>query len=247
MRRWQLTAVLGVAALAAGCGGVQIAPQAVFPKALIEPLPATVGLVLPAEQRDFRHEETRGGTRWAVLLGAAQQSFARTVMGAMFREVREFPDAAAAAGDGQLQAVFEPHIEQYSFATATETGGEYVAVTIRYRIEVTAPEGDAHDTLTLTGYGTSPTGGMEFGSSGPMDRATRAAMRDAAAKFMVQFSDLPLAGTLAKGDRVAGTSAESRAEAAARSIEALPVRESRRRPAAATSGSVTPSADPSGS
>ena len=240
MRRWRLTAVLGVFASLSGCGGVQIAPQPVFPKALIEPLPATVGLVLPAEQRDYRHEETRGGTAWAVLLGAAQQSFARTVMGAMFREVHEFPDAAAAAADAQVQAVFEPHIEQYSFATERETGGEYVAVTIRYRIEVMAPDGSAHDTLTLTGYGTSPTGGLGLDPKGPMDQATRAAMRDAAAKFMVQFGDLPLAAALAKGERVAGASAATRADAASRIIEALPVRESRRR-------TVTPVSAPSGS
>ena len=151
MHRWRLTALLCVAGLAGGCGGVKIAPMPVFPKALIEPIPATVGLVLPAEQRDYRHEETRGGTAWAVLLGAGQQRFARTVMGAMFREVREFPDVAAASADKALQAVFEPHIEQYSFATAQETGGEYVAVTIRYRIEVLAPDGGVNDTLTLTG------------------------------------------------------------------------------------------------
>lgn len=247
MRRWKLTAVLGAAALVGGCGGVQIAPQPVFPKALIEPLPATVGLVLPAAQQDYRHEETRGGTRWAVLLGAAQQSFARTVMGAMFREVREFPDAAAAAGDPRVQAVFEPHIDQYSFATARETGGEYVAVTIRYRIEVIAPEGGAHDTLTLTGYGTSPTGGLDLDASGPMDRATRAAMRDAAAKFMVQFGDLPLAAVLAKGERVAGSSPGERAEAAARGIEALPIRGSRRGALAPAAGAVTPTERPSGS
>jgi hypothetical protein len=88
---------------------------------------------------------------------------------------------------------------------------------------------------------------MEFDASGPMDQATRSAMRDAAAKFMVQFGDLPLAATLAKGERVVGTSAAARADAAARSIEALPIRDSRRRPTAPTTGSVTPAASPSGS
>jgi hypothetical protein len=228
MRQWRLTAAAGAAALLAGCGTVQIAPQPVFPKPLVEQLPATVGLVLPAEQRDFRHEETRGGVAWAVLLGAGQQAFARTVMGASFREVREFPDRAAAAQDPALQAVFEPHIEQYSFATADETGGEYVAVTIRYRIEVLAPDGSAHDTLSLTGYGTSRMGGMEMGSSDSMDRATRAAMRDAAAKFLAQFGRLPMAARLAAGERLAGDATGQRAAAASPGIDALPVRGSRR-------------------
>jgi hypothetical protein len=208
-------------------------------------MPATVGLVLSAEQRDFRHEETRAGTTWAVLLGSAQQHFARTVMGVLFREVREFPAASAATLDPQVQAVFEPHIEQYSFATAQETGGEYVAVTIRYRIEVTAPDGGAHDTLTLTGYGTSPTGGLGFDAKGPMDQATRAAMRDAAAKFMVQFSDLPLAATLASGGRVTGDGVAARTDAG-RSIEALPIRGSRRPASPQAPIVVTPSPSPSG-
>ena len=240
MRRWQLaTGLLALAALA-GCGGVQIAPTPELPKALVEKVPAKVGLVVTAEQRNLVHSETRGGVSWSVALGAGQQRFAQEILGATFGEVTEFADLDAARKSSGLQALFEPVTEQYSFATERETGGEYVAVTIRYRIEVMAPDGSAHDTLTLTGYGTSPTGGLGLDSKGPMDQATRAAMRDAAAKFMVQFGDLPLAATLAKGERVSGASAATSAGAASRTIEALPVRESRRRP-------VTPASAPSGS
>lgn len=228
MRQWRLTAAAGAAALLVGCGTVQIAPQPVFPKPLVEQLPATVGLVLSAEQRDLKHEETRGGVAWAVLLGAGQQAFARTVMGATFREVREFPDSAAAARDPAVQAIFVPQIEQYSFATADETGGEYVAVTIRYRIEVSSPDGGIHDTLTLTGYGTSRMGGMEMGASDAMDRATRGAMRDAAAKFLAQFGRLPMAARLAAGERLSADAAGGQGAAEALTIEALPVRDSRR-------------------
>lgn len=228
MRRWRLTAALGVALVLGGCGGVQIEPRPVFPRPLVTQVPAKVGLVLPADQRNYRHEETRGGVAWAVLLGAGQQAFARLVMGAMFREVMELPDRAAAAGEPGLQAVFEPHIEEYSFATAAETGGEYVAVTIRYRIEVLAPDGSPHDTLSLTGYGTSLEGDMEFGPSESMDRATRAAMRDAAAKFLAQFGRLPLAAKLAAGERLVGEPVAQRSAVAALAIDALPIRPSRR-------------------
>jgi hypothetical protein len=159
--------------------------------------------------------------------------------------VREFPAASAAILDPQVQAVFEPNIEQYSFATAQETGGEYVAVTIRYRIEVTAPDGGAHDTLTLTGYGTSPTSSLGFDATGPMDQATRAAMRDAAAKFMVQFGELPLAATLAKGERVTGDGVAARTDAG-KSIEALSIRGSRRPASSQAPVVVTPSTPTSG-
>ena len=53
-------------------------------------------------------------------------------------------------------AIFEPRIEQFSFASAKETGGVYCAVTIRYQILIYAPNGELIDTLTLTGYGSGP-------------------------------------------------------------------------------------------
>ena len=212
MRRWQLAGA-GVAVLLAGCGGVTIAPKPVLPKALVQEIPATVGLLVPADQSSYAHSETRAGVVWSVALGQGQQVVAREVLDSLFREVREFSELEAARKSEGLQAIFEPRIEQYSFATAQETGGDYVAVTIRYRVNVLAPDGVRYDSLTLTGYGTGLAEG--FGSGGPMDEATRAAMRDAAAKFLTQFPELPLAKVQTR-------------LAAALDIEALPIRESRR-------------------
>ena len=212
MRRWQLAGA-GVAVLLAGCGGVTIAPKPVLPKALVQEIPATVGLLVPADQSSYAHSETRAGVVWSVALGQGQQVVAREVLDSLFREVREFSELEAARKSEGLQAIFEPRIEQYSFATAQETGGDYVAVTIRYRVNVLAPDGVRYDSLTLTGYGTGLAEG--FGSGGPMDEATRAAMRDAAAKFLTQFPELPPAEVQTR-------------LAAALDIEALPIRESRR-------------------
>ena len=84
MRRWKLASiVLGLASLA-GCGGVQIAPDPDLPKALVESVPAKIGLLMTAEQRNYTHSETRSGVSWIVELGAAQQELARTVLGRRF-------------------------------------------------------------------------------------------------------------------------------------------------------------------
>ena len=50
---WQLSQRLIASSvlLLAGCGGVVITPDPVLPKALIEPIPAKVGLLLTAEQK----------------------------------------------------------------------------------------------------------------------------------------------------------------------------------------------------
>jgi hypothetical protein len=219
--------------LLAGCGGVVITPDPVLPKALVEPIPAKVGLLLTAEQKSFVHSETRNGVTWEVVLGTGQQRLARTLFSSIFGNVQEFADLDAARAVTDLQAVFEPKIEQYSFATAQETGGEYVAVSIRYRIDVRTPNGERYDSLTLTGYGTAMADG--FGSSESIEAATLAAKRDAAAKFLTQVGSLSLVKELS-----AGRSLQALPEAVASAsvvIEALPIRVSRR---AANSSTAQP-------
>src|SRR5207302_1582227 len=76
-----------------------------------------------------------------------------------------------------------------------DTGGRYDAATIRYRINVYTPQGEKVDTLSLTGYGSALAQGLSSGK--PLERATLAAMRDAAAKFLVQFPQQALAQQLA--------------------------------------------------
>lgn len=228
MHRWQLTTIVSLALALTACGGVQIAPQSQLPKALIDVIPAKVGLVIPADQRNFVHTETRGGVSWAIALGVGQQQLARGLLESTFGQVNELPDLDSARSSTDLQAVFEPQIEQFSFATASETGGEYVAVTIRYRINVYAPNGERFDALTLTGYGTAPAGGM--GGAEPMEEATKMAMRDAAARFLTQFPDTEVAKTLVQGKRLQVSAADALRALAASGlrIEAVPIRVSRR-------------------
>ncbi|HXR52751.1 MAG TPA: hypothetical protein VN762_11480, partial [Steroidobacteraceae bacterium] len=90
-----------------------------------------------------------------------------------------------------------PRIEQYSFATADETSGSYWAVTIRYRIAVYSPQGEPADSLTLTGYGSVADAG---GAGTALGNATSAAMRDAAAKILVQMPKQPLTARMAAGE-----------------------------------------------
>ena len=232
MRRWWLGGPAAAALVLAGCGGVKIAPEPVLPKALVQPIPATVGFVLASDQRNYSHNEERLGVPWSVSLGKGQEKLAREVFAAMFREAREFADLEAARAAPGLQAIFDPRIEQYSFATARETGGDYVAVTIRYRINLLAPDGRKYDAFTLTGYGNSMASSMS--NATPLEQATRAAMRDAAAKLLTQFPEVPGAAQLGRGEVLvaAAEGAAATGVPALQAIEAVPVRPSRRGPGA---------------
>jgi hypothetical protein len=184
-----------LAVLLAGCGGVQVKPMPELPRALVVPMQARVGLVLDEELRRFDHEETRGNSNWKVELGPGHEELFRGILAASFGSVEVFQNTAGARGASGIQTLFHPQIEQFSFATDDETGGQYWAVTIRYRIGILGKDGEAIDALTLTGYG-SARGGR---AASALTRATRSAMRDAASKFLVQMPRQPLVQKLVAG------------------------------------------------
>ena len=208
----------------AGCGGVQIKPEPVLPAALIEPIPTEVGLVIPGDMRNYKHSETRWGSNWEVDLGPGHTRLVKDMFKAAFRNVREFSDLASARTASGLKAFFEPRIEQYSFATARETGGSYYAVTVRYRINMYTPGGELADSYTLTGYGNALAKGMSSGK--PLIAASVGAMRDAAAKFLVQFPGQPAGQRLARNEPVVvETKTATTGTEDAAGIEAVPIEE----------------------
>ena len=227
----------------AACGGVALKPDATLPRPLLQPLATEVGLVLPAELRNYVHKETRFGINWRLELGPGHVHLMHDIFQDTFQHVQELHDVAAAAATPGLKAVFEPLIDQYSFVTEHETGGRYVAATIRYRINLYTPQGEKYDTLTLTGYGSALAKGITNGA--PLERATLAAMRDAAAKFLVQFPEQPAGQKLAHNEALV----REQATAGTLQIEAVPIEEAEEAPqtpppAAPPSASPAPPAPP---
>ena len=210
-----------VAGLLCGCGNVSVKPMPVLPGALIARMPANIGLVIPTETRRYIDQETRFGVEWKVDLGPGEVRHLQEVFKDLFEHVAEFKDLEAARAGRNLQAIFETRVDQYSFVTARETGGRYYAVTIRYRINLYTPEGDQVDTYSLTGYGNALAQGMSGGK--PLSQATSAAMRDAAAKLLVQFPGQPAGQRLARNETLVADKPAASAEAA--EIEAVPIDE----------------------
>jgi hypothetical protein len=205
----------------AGCGGIEIKPDAVLPKPIVVTMPAHVGIVFPSETLHYTHNETRYGQDWTIQLGEGHRKLMLEVLKDEFAEVREYKDVEAARAATDLKAIFEPVIENYSFVTARETNGRYDAVTIRYRINVYSPAGEKVDSLTLTGYGNALASGLS--SSKPLQRASVAAMRDAAAKFLVQFPDQSVGEHLARDEAV--TRETKVASSDAGGIDTVPIEE----------------------
>jgi len=226
-----LTAVtmLLAATLFAGCSAVEVRPEGELPRPLIVSTPAKVAVVVTNEAANYVHKESRASVDYEAQLGPSHRQLIEEIFRAEFREAKFFDNLDAARQEPGIHAIFEPRIEQYSFANAKETGGVYCAVTIRYLIHIYAPNGQMVDTLTLTGYGSGPAPRIGNGQE-ELAIATYAAMRDAAAKFLVQFPGLELAKPLLASQALTpkaappAGSAEAEAAAAAQiAIEMVPI------------------------
>jgi hypothetical protein len=243
---WRLIRLVAVAAGCAAllaCNGVQIQPDATLPKPLVVTLPTDVGLIIPGDMRNFVHKETRWGVDWTIALGAGHTHLMHEVFTDTFQHVQEFKSLDEARGAQNLKAIFEPRIEQYSFVTARETGGRYYAVTIRYRINLYTPTGDRADSFTLTGYGNALAKGMSSGK--PLQLASVAAMRDAAAKFLVQFPEQPAGVRLARNEAIVIDKSPPTADAGG--IDTVPIEEEQTAeagPAVAPAPGITPPPPP---
>lgn len=219
---------LAAIALVTGCAKVIVRPEGDLPKALIVPAPAKVAVVVTPETANYTHKESRASVDYEAQLGAAHKHLVEEIFKAEFTDAKMFDSVDAARLEPGILAIFEPRIEQFSFANAKETGGVYCAVTIRYQIGIYAPDGTRVDTLTLTGYGSGPAPQIGNGQD-ELAIAGYAAMRDAAAKFLTQFPSLdvakPLLASRALTPKVAPApgSAEAISAAADLAIEAVPI------------------------
>ncbi|MGH8262389.1 MAG: hypothetical protein ACRETU_00525 [Steroidobacterales bacterium] len=201
VKRLARVALAAAAATAiAACGDVAVKAEPQLPRALITQLPLTMGIYYGDNFRSYVHKEDRWGSGYVVDLGSGHVKLADELFKDEFQHAVPVTSLTAAPADAHLAAIVEPRIERYSFLTARDTGGEYFAVTIDYRLNLYNTKGEKVDSFTFVGYGSAPSKGM--GSEKPLVAATQSAMRDAAAKFLVQFPQQSTIKKLLAGEAV---------------------------------------------
>jgi len=175
-------------ALLAGCTEAKLATQAQLPPPLVDKLPARVGIYYSKEFREYVHKETRSEIDYEITLGPAHVLNIDWLLNAMFSDVVKVEDPTKVAEiNPPLVMVLEPRFEEYSFLTPKDVAGEAFIVTIRYLLTVYDGGGARVDAFTFTGYGREKA--RTLASKEPLKVATQRAMRDAGAKFAVEFTD----------------------------------------------------------
>ena len=186
--------------ITAACGPVKVLPQPSFPTPLVEKMPLRAGVFFSEEFRVYHHQEKRDETEWDVELGASQVPRIQRLLTAMFTDLVEVRDLSKLPLEPSPDLILEPRFEEYSFVTPRDSAGEYYAVTIKYRVNVMNGLGQLLDSFVLTGYGNTKAGGMS--NEVPLALATQAAVRDAGAKFVVEFPQQAVVQKLLRGETV---------------------------------------------
>ena len=139
--RIALTGML-LAGLVSGCGSSVTMQAPTIPEPLINKIPASVGLRMPAEFDHFVHEEEIiGREHWSIDLGSSNAALFVQLFGFMFDEVIVL-QATDDPANFPIDALIEPSIDAFEFSVPNQSKTEAFAVWIRYRIKVFDHEGD---------------------------------------------------------------------------------------------------------
>ena len=197
--------------LMAGCGSNVTLDPVTIPAPLIDPMPLSVAIRIPAEFEQYVHEdEVLGREKWRIDLGRSNAALFSQLFEFMFDDVTILgPDDDASALS--IDALVEPSIDAFEFSVPSQSKTESYAVWIRYRLKIYDSAGDMYANWPLSAYGKSE----QFGLTGdePLKRAAILAMRDAAA-LMIMNLDKSTAISALK-DRPAATLASGRSAGAA--------------------------------
>ena len=171
--------------LAAGCGSNVTLDPPTIPTPLINKMPLSVAIRIPAEFEHFVHEdEVLGREKWTIDLGRSNAALFTQLFGFMFEEVTILgPDDDA--GVLSIDALIEPSIDAFEFSVPSQSRTETYAVWIRYRLKVYDNAGDMFANLPISAYGKSEQTGLT--GAEPLKRAAVLAMRDAAALMIMNL------------------------------------------------------------
>jgi hypothetical protein len=186
--RLRLLAVAAAACLT-GCGASEVIVESTFPRPLIEPLPVSMGIVIPDELYNFIYtEDIPDQSLWTIALGDANVAMLEPLFEGMFQQTRDLDSLALAAGDTTLDGVIEPKLEKFEFDVPQGERDEFVEVWLQYQITVYEPDGATVIQWPVSGYGKSE---LLRDAEDAVQRAAIVAMREAGATISTKFIEQP--------------------------------------------------------
>lgn len=185
----RLAGLLAAASLLVGCTShVTVASK--FPRALVEPLPVSVGIVFDKKLKQFVHNESiPNQSSWSIEVGKASIAMLSPLFQSMFAKTRmlaKFPgDPAALAG---LDGVLRPELEKYEFDVPVGQHNAFVEVWMQYRLNLYKPSGELVAAWPVSGYGKAE---LSHKKEQAVNQASVEALRDVGASISTKFAQQP--------------------------------------------------------
>ena len=167
----------------------EVIVESTFPTPLIEPLPVSMGIIIPDELYNFIYtEDIPDQSLWTIALGDANVAMLAPLFKGMFRAHTGFESLAYAGRRRSLDGVIEPKLEKFEFDVPTGERDEFVEVWLQYQITVYEPDGGTVIQWPVSGYGKSE---LIRDPEDAVQRAAIVAMREAGATISTKFSEQP--------------------------------------------------------
>ena len=159
-----------------------------FPRPVVAGLPIDAGVYYDDDLREyvFEKQADEKSLAWKIEIGPAHVRLFDQLFHSLFENLVHLEGLAAENAGVSVGVVIRPSIDEYALHTPGGTSSEFYEVEIRYRLAFHSPGGDFIKHWSYTGRGRSRS--TLFGSDEPVQKATVAAMRDAAAWLVIELT-----------------------------------------------------------
>lgn len=156
-----------------------------FPVVVAEPRDLNAVLVMDSE---FRNYIAIPNEKTSIQIGTAQVDLMTKAFSGLFAKVTVVETKDQIGPDADL--VIIPSVREVQLSTPTESYLNVYEVWIKYNLDIETPDGVPIDSWFLPAYGKTPYSYL-FSRGLALESATEVALRDAAAKLMLDFFRIP--------------------------------------------------------
>ncbi len=208
-KRWL---ALAATALLGGCS-TQVIVEAKFPTPLVEPLPVSIGILIPEELYNYIYtEDVPEQSLWTIALGDANVAMLQPLFKRMFRDTRSVDAVPPGGAPAGLDGVLKPTIAKFEFDVPVGQRDKFVEVWIQYQLSLYDADGRSVIDWAVSGYGKSE---LMRNRQDAVQKAAIVAMREAGATISTKFADQPQVKTWL-GEKGHATTAGAGPQAAAK-------------------------------
>lgn len=186
----KLAAALTMLLLVA-CGPSQVVISGDYPTPAVQKLPLRIAVHYDDSLRDFSYMEysESGNEEINVQSGQSHIDLFNAMLPGMFEEVIVV-DSLEEAASLNVDAVFEPLIEEFQLALPHKTKLDVYEVWVKYNMRLSAPDGEYIADWVLTSYGKTQSETFRSDEAS-INEAGVVALRDLASSFTLGFARVP--------------------------------------------------------